>query len=88
MERKGAVRRRPDAERARADSDSFKVLEGTGGINAPDGEDKEGIVQTINQEVLQGTPITSGRRGCAPMAMTASTSPGTSAGQRQEPDRL
>jgi polyisoprenoid-binding protein YceI len=41
-----------------ADSTSFKVLEGTGGMKSLDGDDKEGIAQTINQEVLKGTPIT------------------------------
>ena len=40
-----------------ADSTSFKVLEGTGGVKSLDGDDKEGIAQTINQEVLKGTPI-------------------------------
>jgi polyisoprenoid-binding protein YceI len=41
-----------------ADSTSFTVLEGTGGVKSLDGDDKEGIAQTINQEVLKGTPIT------------------------------
>jgi polyisoprenoid-binding protein YceI len=40
-----------------ADSTSFKVLEGTGGVKSLDADDKEGIAQTINQEVLKGTPI-------------------------------
>ncbi len=40
-----------------ADSTSFKVLEGTGGIKPLDADEKEGIAQTINQEVLKGTPI-------------------------------
>ena len=41
-----------------ADSTSFTVVEGTGGMKSLDGDDKEGIAQTINQEVLKGTPIT------------------------------
>jgi polyisoprenoid-binding protein YceI len=41
-----------------ADSTSFTVLEGTGGVKSLDADDKEGIAQTINQEVLKGTPIT------------------------------
>ncbi|HEY1712123.1 MAG TPA: YceI family protein [Solirubrobacteraceae bacterium] len=40
-----------------ADSTSFTVVEGTGGVKSLDGDDKEGIAQTINQEVLKGTPI-------------------------------
>jgi polyisoprenoid-binding protein YceI len=40
-----------------ADSTSFKVLEGTGGVMTLGDDDKEGIAQTINQEVLKGTPI-------------------------------
>jgi polyisoprenoid-binding protein YceI len=40
-----------------ADSTSFKVLEGTGGMKSLGADDKEGIAQTINQEVLKGTPI-------------------------------
>jgi polyisoprenoid-binding protein YceI len=32
--------------------------EGTGGVSSLDDEDKQGIAQTINQEVLKGTPIT------------------------------
>lgn len=41
-----------------ADSTSLSVREGTGGIKALTAEDREGIEQTINQEVLKGTPIT------------------------------
>jgi polyisoprenoid-binding protein YceI len=41
-----------------ADSTSFNVLEGTGGVKSLGADDKEGIAQTINQEVLKGTPIT------------------------------
>ena len=42
-----------------ADSTSFTVLDGTGGIKSLDADDKSGIAQTINQEVLRGTPISS-----------------------------
>jgi polyisoprenoid-binding protein YceI len=41
-----------------ADSTSFTVREGTGGVKSLDADDKDGIAQTINQEVLKGTPIT------------------------------
>ena len=41
-----------------ADSTSFKVLEGSGGVKSLDAGDKDGIAQTINQDVLKGTPIT------------------------------
>ena len=40
-----------------ADSTSFTVKDGTGGMGSLDEEDKTGIAQTINQEVLKGTPI-------------------------------
>jgi polyisoprenoid-binding protein YceI len=40
-----------------ADSTSFSVKEGTGGVKALDEDDRRGIAQTINQEVLKGTPI-------------------------------
>jgi polyisoprenoid-binding protein YceI len=40
-----------------ADSTSFTVLEGTGGVKSLDSDDKAGIAQTINQEVLKGAPI-------------------------------
>ena len=40
-----------------ADSRSFRVLEGTGGIQALDDDDKDGIRRTIDDEVLEGTPI-------------------------------
>lgn len=40
-----------------ADSTSFTVLEGTGGMKSLDADDKSGIAQTINEEVLKGTPI-------------------------------
>jgi polyisoprenoid-binding protein YceI len=40
-----------------ADSTSFTVLEGTGGIKSLSDEEKTGIAQTVNEEVLHGTPI-------------------------------
>jgi polyisoprenoid-binding protein YceI len=40
-----------------ADSTSFTVLEGTGGVMSLGDDEKEGIAQTINEEVLKGTPI-------------------------------
>jgi polyisoprenoid-binding protein YceI len=40
------------------DSTSFTILEGTGGVKSLGADDREGIAQTINQEVLKGTPIT------------------------------
>src|SRR4029450_2450471 len=40
-----------------ADSRSFRVLEGTGGVQAVADEAKAGIAQTIDEEVLVGTPI-------------------------------
>jgi hypothetical protein len=40
-----------------ADSTSFKVLEGTGGVKPLDAEEKRAIPQTIDEEVLKGTPI-------------------------------
>ena len=50
-------RRRSRASRSTADSRSLRVLEGTGGIQALDDDDKAGIAQTIDEEVLVGTPI-------------------------------
>ena len=50
----------PDADPAltlTADSRSLRVLEGTGGIQALDDDDRAGISQTIDEEVLKGTPI-------------------------------
>jgi polyisoprenoid-binding protein YceI len=41
-----------------ADSRSFKVLEGTGGVKPLGEKDKHGIVQTVNDEILKGTAIT------------------------------
>jgi YceI-like domain len=39
------------------DSSSFKVLEGHGGVQKLDDEDKRGIEQTIDEEVLLGREI-------------------------------
>ena len=50
----------PDADPAltlSADSRSLRVLEGTGGVGALDDDDKAGIRQTIDDEVLEATPI-------------------------------
>jgi YceI-like domain len=40
-----------------ADSRSLRVVEGTGGVQALDADDKAGIEQTIDEEVLKGTAI-------------------------------
>jgi len=40
-----------------ADSSSLRVLEGTGGMQALDADDRANIEQTIDDEVLTGTPI-------------------------------
>lgn len=40
-----------------ADSGSLKVLEGTGGMQALDGDDRANIEQTIDDEVLKGGTI-------------------------------
>jgi hypothetical protein len=50
----------PDADpalRLMADSSSLRVLEGTGGMQELDDEDKAGIEKTIDEEVLTGTAI-------------------------------
>ena len=50
----------PDADPAltlTADSGSLRVLEGSGGIQALGDDDKAGIEQTIEEEVLMGTSI-------------------------------
>lgn len=41
-----------------ADSTSFSVQEGRGGVKPLSDDDRRGIVQTINEKVLKGTPIT------------------------------
>ena len=40
-----------------ADSHSLSVLEGSGGMQALGDDDKQGIAQTIDEEVLKGTTI-------------------------------
>jgi hypothetical protein len=40
-----------------ADSRSFTVLQGTGGVKSLDDDDKANIRQTIDEEVLKGTAI-------------------------------
>ena len=40
-----------------ADPRSLRVLEGTGGIQALDEDDRAGIEQTIDDEILRGAPI-------------------------------
>jgi hypothetical protein len=40
-----------------ADAGSMRVLEGTGGMQRLDDDDKRGIAQTIDEEVLKGTAI-------------------------------
>ncbi|MFZ0040333.1 MAG: YceI family protein [Solirubrobacteraceae bacterium] len=40
-----------------ADSNSLRVVDGSGGIQALGDDDRSGIGQTIREEVLQGTPI-------------------------------
>lgn len=40
-----------------ADSRSFRVVEGTGGVMPLGDEEKRAIPQTIDEEVLKGTPI-------------------------------
>jgi YceI-like domain len=41
-----------------ADSRSLRVIEGSGGITSLGDEEKAAIGQTIDEEVLKGTPIT------------------------------
>jgi hypothetical protein len=40
-----------------ADAKSLRVLEGTGGMSALDDDDRSGIAQTIDDEILKGTTI-------------------------------
>jgi hypothetical protein len=49
-----------------ADSRSLKVLEGSGGIQSLGEDDKAGIGQTIDDEVLEGTTITFRSTSVAP----------------------
>lgn len=48
---------RPASIELTADSTTMKILEGTGGVMALGDNDKAGIAQTINDEVLKGTKI-------------------------------
>src|SRR4051794_13799678 len=41
-----------------ADGSSLKVIEGSGGVQALEDEDRENIEQTIDDEVLKGQPVT------------------------------
>jgi polyisoprenoid-binding protein YceI len=54
-----------------ADARSLRVLEGTGGMSALDDDDKAGITQTIDEEVLNGTAISFRSTG-----VTADAGPG------------
>jgi polyisoprenoid-binding protein YceI len=47
----------PAAIELTADSRSMQVLEGTGGLTSLGEDEKTGIAQTINEEVLKGTPV-------------------------------
>ncbi len=47
----------PTAIELSADSRSMNVIEGTGGMTTLGDDDKKGIAQTINEEVLGGAPI-------------------------------
>ena len=72
-----------------ADSTSFTVMEGTGGVKSLGDDDKEGIAQTINQEVLKGTPISLPvHRGASRRRRPAPRHRRSGAGQRRQSDRL
>ncbi len=47
----------PTAIELTADSSSMQVIEGTGGLTSLGEDEKRGIAQTINEEVLKGAPI-------------------------------
>ena len=47
----------PTAIELTADSNSMQVIEGTGGLTSLGEDEKQGIGQTIREEVLNGTPI-------------------------------
>jgi len=51
-----------------ADSRSLRVLDGHGGMQSLDDDDKKGITQTIDEEVLKGTPIAFRSTSVAPGA--------------------
>jgi len=48
----------PESVMLDVDSTSFRVLEGTGGMQSLDDDDRANIQQTIDDEVLQRQPIT------------------------------
>jgi polyisoprenoid-binding protein YceI len=48
----------PTAIELTADSRSMQVLEGTGGLTSLGEDERTGIAQTINEDVLKGTQIT------------------------------
>src|SRR5437764_730004 len=48
----------PTAIELTAESRSMQVIEGSGGMTSLGEDDKTGIAQTINEEILKGTPIT------------------------------
>jgi polyisoprenoid-binding protein YceI len=55
---KGTLRVGEDSEvTVTADSGSFNVLQGTGGIKSLDADDKAGIAQTVDEEILNRTSI-------------------------------
>jgi polyisoprenoid-binding protein YceI len=47
----------PSSVELSVDSRSLKVVEGSGGMTSLGDDDKAGITETINEEVLKGTPI-------------------------------
>ncbi len=47
----------PTAIELTADSSSMQVIEGTGGMTSLGDDEKRGIAQTINEEILKGTRI-------------------------------
>jgi polyisoprenoid-binding protein YceI len=54
-----------------ADASSLKVIEGHGGMQALEDEDKENIEQTIDDEVLKGQPVTFRSSSVTPAADAA-----------------
>jgi hypothetical protein len=54
-----------------ADSSSLKVIEGHGGMQALEDEDRENIEQTIDDEVLKGQPVTFRSTDVAPASDAA-----------------
>jgi len=49
---------RPTSVALEADGSSFRVIDGTGGIQALDDSDRANIVQTIDDEILERTTVT------------------------------